>query len=225
MKIKETWSSSNKMTREIPLSKILYGTNVRSELDEDIMELAKSIEDHDILQPLVVRPKGNKYEVICGHRRFRALQLVGGDITVPCIIRDDISDSDLLRVQLEENIQRKQMSAIELVDAFEKMKKQSKRKLTNEQIAAMLNKNLNWVANQYYAVKNIEKVYGDNGKDYVHKHKIGAGKIIADLQKKRREATKVKKNGFSVEHLGTTITIKCDSKDMAAYVLSELKKI
>lgn len=213
------------MTREIPLSKILYGTNVRSELDEDIMELAKSIEDHDILQPLVVRPKGNKYEVICGHRRFRALQLVGGDIAVPCIIRDDISDSDLLRVQLEENIQRKQMSAIELVDAFEKMKEQSKRKLTNEQIAAMLNKNLNWVANQYYAVKNIEKVYGDNGKDYVQKNKIGAGKIIADLQKKRREATKVKKNGFSVEHLGTTITIKCDSKDMAAYVLSELKKI
>lgn len=213
------------MTREIPLSKILYGTNVRSELDEDIMELAKSIEDHDILQPLVVRPKGNKYEVICGHRRFRALQLVGGDIAVPCIIRDDISDSDLLRVQLEENIQRKQMSAIELVDAFEKMKEQSKRKLTNEQIAAMLNKNLTWVSNQYYAVKNIEKVYGDNGKDYVQKNKIGAGKIIADLQKKRREATKVKKNGFSVEHIGKTVTVKCDSSEIAAYVLSELKKI
>ena len=213
------------MTREIPLSKILYGTNVRSELDEDIMELAKSIEDHDILQPLVVRPKGNKYEVICGHRRFRALQLVGGDIAVPCIIRDDISDSDLLRVQLEENIQRKQMSAIELVDAFEKMKEQSKRKLTNEQIAAMLNKNLTWVSNQYYAVKNIEKVYGDNGKDYVQKNKIGAGKIRADLQKKRREATKVKKNGFSVEHIGKTVTVKCDSSEIAAYVLSELKKI
>lgn len=225
MKIKETWSSSNKMTREIPLSKILYGTNVRSELDEDIMELAKSIEDHDILQPLVVRPKGNKYEVICGHRRFRALQLVGGDITVPCIIRDDISDSDLLRVQLEENIQRKQMSAIELVDAFEKMKKQSKRKLTNEQIAAMLNKNLNWVANQYYAVKNIEKVYGDNGKDYVHKHKIGAGKIISALQKQKREATAVRKDGFVVEHIGKTVTVKCDSSEIAEYVVSELKKI
>lgn len=213
------------MTREIPLSKILYGTNVRSKLDEDIMELAKSIEEHDILQPLVVRAKGNKYEVICGHRRLKALQLVGGDITVPCIIRDDISDSDLLRVQLEENIQRKQMSAIELVDAFEKMKKQSKRKVTNEQIAAMLNKNLTWVSNQYYAVKNIEKVYGDNGKDYVQKNKIGAGKIIADLQKKRREATSVRKDGFVVEHIGKTVTVKCDSSEIAAYVLSELKKI
>lgn len=63
------------MTREIPLSKILYGTNVRSELDEDIMELAKSIEEHDILQPLVVRAKGNKYEVICGHRRLKLSNL------------------------------------------------------------------------------------------------------------------------------------------------------
>lgn len=213
------------MTREIPLSKILYGTNVRSELDEDIMELAKSIEDHDILQPLVVRPKGNKYEVICGHRRFRALQLVGGDITVPCIIRDDIPDSDLLRVQLEENIQRKQMSAIELVDAFEKMKKQSKRKLTNEQIAAMLNKNLNWVANQYYAVKNIEKVYGENGRDYVQRHRVGAGKILSTLQKQKRKATAIKKNGFIVEHIGKTVTVKCDSSEIAEYVVSELKKI
>lgn len=213
------------MTREIPLSKILYGTNVRSELDEDIMELAKSIEDHDILQPLVVRPKGNKYEVICGHRRFRALQLVGGDITVPCIIRDDISDSDLLRVQLEENIQRKQMSAIEFVEAFEQMKKQSKVKLTNEAIAKKLNKNVTWVLNQYYAVKNIEKVYGENGRDYVQRHRVGAGKILSTLQKQKRKATAIKKNGFIVEHIGKTVTVKCDSSEIAEYVVSELKKI
>lgn len=213
------------MTREIPISRIDYGRNIRTERDDDIRELAKSIEEHDILQPLVVRPKGSRYEVICGHRRYKALQLVGGDILVPCIIREDIADGDILKVQLEENIQRKQMSAIELVEAFEQMKKQSKVKLTNEAIARKLNKNVTWVLNQYYAVKNIEKVYGDNGKDFVKKNKISAGKIIGDLQKKKREETKVKKNGFSVEHLGTTITIKCDSRDMTDYVLGELKKI
>ena len=213
------------MTREIPISRIDYGRNIRTERDDDIRELAKSIEEHDILQPLVVRPKGNRYEVICGHRRYKALQLVGGDITVPCIVRDDIADSDILKVQLEENIQRKQMSAIELVDAFEQMKKQSKVKLTNEAIARKLNKNVTWVLNQYYAVKNIEKVYGDNGRAFVEKNKIGAGKIMADLQKKKREESVIKKDGFIVEHIGTTITIKCDSKDMTDYVIDELKKI
>lgn len=213
------------MTREIPISKILYGTNIRSERDEDIRELAKSIEEHDILQPLVVRPKGNKYEVICGHRRLKALQLVGDDILVPCIIRDDIPETDVIRVQLEENIQRKQMSALELVEAFEAIKAKSRVKLTNEKLASMLNKNVAWVLNQYVAVRNIEKVYGDKGKEFVQKNKIGAGKIIADLQKKRREATAVRKDGFVVEHIGKTVTVKCDSSEIAEYVVSELKKI
>lgn len=212
------------MTREIPLSKIIYGENVRSERDEDIMELARSIEKHDVLQPLVVRPRGNKYEVICGHRRLKALQLVGGDIPVPCIVRDDISDADIIKVQLEENIQRKQMSALELVEAFDKMKKQSKVKLTNEKIAKMLNKNTSWVLNQYYAVNNIDKVYGKNGRDFVKKNKIGAGKIIADLQKKKRKSSEIQKKEFSIEPLGTTITVRCVSKEVFEYVLSELKK-
>lgn len=213
------------MTREIPISRIDYGRNIRTERDDDIRELAKSIEEHDILQPLVVRPKGNRYEVICGHRRYKALQLVGGDIRVPCIVREDIADGDVLKVQIEENTQRKQMSAIELVEAFEQMKRQSRTRLTNEAIARKLHKNVTWVLNQYYAVKNIEKVYGDNGRAYVEKNKIGAGKIIADLQKKKREETKIEKTGFTVEHIGTTITIKCDSKDVTEYVLGELKKI
>ena len=213
------------MTREIPLSRILYGTNVRSERDEDIIELAKSIEAHDILQPLVVRPKGNKYEVICGHRRLKALQLVGGDILVPCIIREDIPDSEVLKVQLEENIQRKQMSAIELVEAFDKIKAQSRVKVTNERLATMLNKSVSWILNQYYAVKNIEKVYGDNGKEYVRNNHIVAGKIIGDLQKKNREVTKVQKDGFTIEHNGKTITVKCESVDVVNYVVAELKKI
>ena len=213
------------MTREIPLSKIIYGENVRSERDEDIMELARSIEKHDVLQPLVVRPRGNKYEVICGHRRLKALQLVGGDIPVPCIVLDDISDADIIKVQLEENIQRKQMSALELVEAFDKMKKQSKVKLTNEKIAKMLNKNTSWVLNQYYAVNNIDKVYGKNGRDFVKKNKIGAGKIIADLQKKKRKSSEIQKKEFSIEPLGTTITVRCVSKEVFEYVLSELKKI
>ena len=213
------------MTREIPLSRILYGTNVRSERDEDIRELATSIEEHDILQPLVVRPMGNKYEVICGHRRLKALQLVGGDITVPCIIREDIPDSEVIKVQLEENIQRKQMSALELVEAFDKIKAQSRVRITNEKLAAMLNKPVGWILNQYYAVNNIEKVYGDNGKDFVQKNKIGAGKIIADMQKKKRESSKTQQNGFTVEHIGRTITIKCEGADVVNYVLTELKKL
>lgn len=153
------------------------------------------------------------------------MQLVGDDILVPCIIREDIPDSEVLKVQLEENIQRKQMSAIELVEAFDKIKAQSRVKVTNERLATMLNKNVSWILSQYYAVKNIEKVYGDNGKEYVRNNHIAAGKIIGDLQKKNREVTKVQKDGFAIEYRGKSITIKCESVDVVNYVLAELKKI
>lgn len=214
------------MTREIPLSRLEYGSNVRTGKDEDIKKLAQSIEEHDILQPLVVRPKGSKFEIICGHRRYRALCLVGGDILVPCIIRDDInSESEILKVQLEENIQRKQMSALELVEAFERMKKESKTKLTNIQIAKMLNKDVSWVSNQYFAVNSIEKVYGKKGKEIVRKKKYAAGKIIADLQRKKREESKINKKGYTVDLYGSTITIRCETKEVADSLLNKIKKI
>ena len=73
--------------------------------------------------------------------------------------------------------------------------------------------------------KNIEKVYGDNGKEYVRNNHIAAGKIIGDLQKKNREVTKVQKDGFTIEHNGKTITVKCESVDVVNYVVAELKKI
>lgn len=216
------------MTREIPISKIDYGTNVRSEHDEDIMELAKSIEEHDVLQPLVVRPKGNRYEIICGHRRYKALKLVGGDIPVPCIVRDDISDSDVVKVQLEENIQRKNMSALELVDAFEKMKAAHKgrTKLTNEAIAKYLNKTVTWVNNQYFAVRRLDELYGSDRESPERKkaEKYAAGKIITDYQNKKREKTKIEKSNFTVEYLGTTIKIKCDTEAAREKILSELKE-
>lgn len=213
------------MVREIPISKIDYGTNVRMERDADIYSLAKSIEEHDVLQPLVVRPKGNRYEVVCGHRRYKALKLDGFDILVPCIVRTDITNEDIIKVQLEENIQRKQMSALELTEAFDKMKAQSAKRLTDNDIARMLNVSPAWVYQQYQAVRKINETYGANGKAYVRKKGLSAGKILGDLQKKRREKSAVKKKNFVITHTGNTITIKCDNSDVTNYVLSELKKI
>ncbi len=213
------------MTREIPISRIDYGTNIRTERDEDIAELAKSIEEHDVLQPLVVRPtKGNRFEVICGHRRYRALERVGGDIFVPCIIREDIEDKDILKVQLEENIQRKQMSAFELVEAFEKIKAASKTKLSNEKLAKMLNKKVGWVMNQYFAIRSVNKVYGDDGLNIAKTKKLSAGKIIADYQRKQREANALHGKGYLVYKNGNKIEIRCEEAQVANNLYERLRE-
>lgn len=212
------------MTREIPISRIDYGVNVRREKDEDIQELADSIEKYDVLQPLVVRPTGNgRYEVLCGHRRLKALKKVGGDITVPCVVRDDIEDQDVLRVQLEENIQRKQMSAAELVAAFDGIKRQYGGKLTNKALSEMLHKKEAWVVTQYFAMNTAQKMYGEDTEKRVLDENLTAGRILSRYKTIKRKSTQKKKRGYTVEHLGRIITIHCESMTVLFNLLKKLE--
>jgi ParB family chromosome partitioning protein len=87
--------------------------------DETLRELAASIREVGILQPIVVRRTGQGYEVVTGERRLRAAKLAGL-ATVPVVLRDS-DDSDLLREALIENIHREDLNPIELGEAFRQL--------------------------------------------------------------------------------------------------------
>jgi ParB family chromosome partitioning protein len=87
--------------------------------DETLRELAASIREVGILQPIVVRRTGHGYEVVTGERRLRAAKLAGL-ATVPVVLRDS-DDSDLLREALIENIHREDLNPIELGEAFRQL--------------------------------------------------------------------------------------------------------
>jgi ParB family transcriptional regulator, chromosome partitioning protein len=87
--------------------------------DETLRELAASIREVGILQPIVVRKAGDGYEVVTGERRLRAAKLAGL-ATVPVVLRDS-DDSDLLREALIENIHREDLNPIELAEAFRQL--------------------------------------------------------------------------------------------------------
>ena len=92
----------------------------RSRFDDEAMgELAASIREVGILQPIVVRRTGQGYEVVTGERRLRAAKLAGL-ATVPVVLRDS-DDSDLLREALIENIHREDLNPIELGEAFRQL--------------------------------------------------------------------------------------------------------
>ena len=84
--------------------------------DEELATLAASIREQGILQPLVVRRRQNGYELIIGERRWRAAQLVGLE-EVPAVIHD-ASDRAVIEMALVENVQRAELNAIELAQAF-----------------------------------------------------------------------------------------------------------
>lgn len=92
----------------------------RTVFDEDeLAELASSIREVGVLQPIVVRPVGDRYEIVMGERRWRASQLAGQP-TVPAIVRDT-ADTDLLRDALLENLHRAQLNPLEEAAAYQQL--------------------------------------------------------------------------------------------------------
>ena len=106
---------------EIPLEQIVPNPKQpRSVFDEDALnELVGSITEVGVLQPIVVRPAENGYEIVMGERRYRASKLAGKK-TVPAIVRVT-EDNDLLRDALIENIHRSQLNPLEEAAAYQAM--------------------------------------------------------------------------------------------------------
>src|SRR6267142_2795122 len=84
---------------------------------ERLQELADSIRANSVIQPIVVRPSGGRYQLVAGERRWRAAKLAGLE-TVPVVIQD-IPDDRLLEITLVENIQREDLNPIETAHAFD----------------------------------------------------------------------------------------------------------
>jgi len=116
---------------------------------EALEELAASIKEHGMIQPIVVTPKGESYEIVAGERRYRASKLAGFK-EVPVIIRS-MSDQNQLEVSLIENIQRRDLNSIETATAYAKLRDQFN--LTNDQIAQRVHKSPSAVINTMRLLK------------------------------------------------------------------------
>lgn len=95
-------------------------------------ELVQSIRQHGLLQPIVVRARGDGFEVVSGERRLRAFRELGRTL-IPAILRPDVSDAEMLELALVENLQRRDLDPIERAAGYRRMIEQLG--LTQEQVA------------------------------------------------------------------------------------------
>lgn len=199
------------MLKLIEVSKIDNGTNIRNEKDNEILELADSIERNGLINPILVRETGKgKYVVIAGHRRFEAVKKLGLP-HIECNIAEEMDNRELLAVQIAENVHRKNMSAFELVKVFEDMKKRFK--MNQKQIAAAFGKSDVWVCNQYQVVNMVEKEYGKEPVPEDVKKKT-AGQIKNDIKKKMNgDYELIFCNGMKVKVVGHTYTCFCGNNE------------
>lgn len=138
-------STSYEQLCDLPVDRIQRGKyQPRREMDAEALEdLANSIRAQGIIQPLIVRPFGDKYEIIAGERRWRAAQMAGMT-DVPVIIRD-IPDEAAVAIALIENIQRENLNPIEEAIALQRLLEEFE--MTHQQVAEAVGKSRATVSN------------------------------------------------------------------------------
>ena len=168
----------------------------RRHIDEDgIEDLAKSIERHGVVQPILVRRAGDGYQIIAGERRWRAAKRAGLG-TIPCIV-DDVNDEGALELALIENLQRDDLTGIEAAFGYRCLIEEFT--LTQEQVAEYVGKSRSAVANTLRLLELPEAI-----RDSINDGTISEGHgrallgLAGDPQRMQALWTKVTDDGLSV---------------------------
>jgi ParB family transcriptional regulator, chromosome partitioning protein len=165
--------------------------------EEALDELARSIKASGIIQPIVVRPIGNRFQLIAGERRWRAAQRAG--LTKASAIIRQVSDELALEMTLVENIQREDLNPIEAARAFERLMDEFQ--LTQESVAERTGKDRATVANAVRLLKLEPTI-----QDWIEEGKLSAGHgrallAVLDPQLRMRYAQRASRGGLTVRHI------------------------
>ncbi|MFB6365792.1 ParB/RepB/Spo0J family partition protein [Paenibacillus elgii] len=200
---------------EIPLSQLRPNPYQprRNFNDETIQELADSIKEHGVIQPIIVRSVLKGYEIIAGERRFRASQVCGKP-TIPAVVKK-FSDQQVMEIALIENVQREDLNALEIAIAYQALIDQFK--LTQEELSLKVGKSRSHIANFLRLLQLPEEV-----KQYVSRGTLSMGhaKAIVGLKDKtviKALADTAIKEQWSVRELEEEVKKleeKADSKKM-----------
>jgi ParB family transcriptional regulator, chromosome partitioning protein len=165
---------------EIPLSQLRANPyQPRRHFDEEsIQELATSIKEHGVIQPIIVRSVLKGYEIIAGERRYRASQVCNLP-TIPAVVKK-FTDQQVMEIALIENIQREDLNAMEVAAAYQALIDQFS--LTQEELSVKVGKSRSHIANFLRLLQLPEEV-----KQYVSRGTLSMGhaKAIAGLKDKK----------------------------------------
>lgn len=160
-------------------------------------ELASSIKEHGVFQPIIIKKSIKGYEIIAGERRVKASQLAGLD-EIPAIIRE-FSDEEMMEIALLENLQRENLSAIEESTAYKKLL--DTLAITQEELAKRIGKSRSHITNML----GLQTLPEDIQKSIANKEiSMGHARVLSKLESENQQrelAKKVVTEGISVREL------------------------
>ncbi|WP_032606741.1 ParB/RepB/Spo0J family partition protein [Staphylococcus epidermidis] len=186
--------------------------------EERLNDLASSIQQHGILQPIVLRQTVQGYYIVVGERRFRASQLAG--LTeVPAIIKE-LSDEDMMELAIIENLQREDLNAIEEAESYKKM--MTDLNITQQEVARRLGKSRPYIANMLRLLqlpKNVAQMVQQGALSSAHGRTL---LTLKDSSKIKKTAKQAAQESWSVRYLEEYVN-GLVSKDISRKVDKETK--
>ena len=187
--------------------------------EERLNDLASSIQQHGILQPIVLRQTVQGYYIVVGERRFRASQLAG--LTkVPAIIKE-LSDEDMMELAIIENLQREDLNAIEEAESYKKM--MTDLNITQQEVARRLGKSRPYIANMLRLLqlpKNVAQMVQHGVLSSAHGRTL---LTLKDASKIKKTAKQAAQESWSVRYLEEYVN-GLVSKDISRKVDKETKE-
>jgi len=158
----ESWKEQSGTVMQVELSKLFIGkTNVRKS-PGDVGDLVDSVKEKGILEPVLARPVGGRYELVVGSRRFEAAKIAGMK-RIPAVVRP-MTDEEAIIVSLVENIQRRDIEPEEEYDAIVALMKVNPRAYgTVEQLAKAIGKSRRYVDDRINAVEAVRNIRRESG--------------------------------------------------------------
>jgi ParB family chromosome partitioning protein len=176
---------------------------------ERLAELADSIRANGVIQPLVVRSKGTRYELVAGERRWRAARLAGLD-KVPVVVQNLVDDR-ILEISLIENIQREDLNPIEVAHAFDRLAREFN--LSHEEIARRTGKDRTTVTNMIRLLRlpdSVQLLLAE------HRLSMGHARALLGLQSPDSQenlAQKIAADGMSVRQVERAVARMNETRD------------
>lgn len=167
--------------------------------EEALQELASSIKEHGVFQPIIVKKSIKGYEIIAGERRVKASR-IAGLTEIPAIIRD-FNDQEMMEIALLENLQRENLNAIEEATAYKKL--QETLEITQEELAKRLGKSRSHITNMIGILTLPQNIQDEISKNNIS---MGHARVLSKLSDESQQQElldKIIKEGISVRELET----------------------
>lgn len=185
--------------QELPLSELRVNPYQPRKTfnEESLNELAESIKEHGVFQPIIVKKSIKGYEIVAGERRFRASKLAGKE-TIPAIVRN-FTDEEMMEIAVLENLQRENLNAVDEANAYKTLMENLH--LTQDQVSKRVNKSRSHITNLLGILALPENVL-----TLVKENKLTMGHArclskLSDIEKINELTKKVLEENLSVREL------------------------